>query len=184
MNTGPVIYRYAYALLRFIKETGAGEKVYSQACTLVHGMSEVRQLAEAVMKHPELSLERKTELLASALGEDMSVELKRFTSLVFRNNRMELYGRMLNSFIEQYRQANSIKVGLLVTARPVPGLKERLQDVLGKKTGSEVFLEEKTDPSVLGGFVLDVDDLRLDASVSGQFRKLRRELIENNNRIV
>ena len=71
-----------------------------------------------------------------------------------------------------------------MTARPVPGLKERLQDVLGKKTGSEVFLEEKTDPSVLGGFVLDVDDLRLDASVSGQFRKLRRELIENNNRIV
>ena len=47
-----------------------------------------------------------------------------------------------------------------------------------------MILDEDIDPSVLGGFVLSIEDLRMDASVAGQFRMLRRELIDNNNRIV
>jgi len=75
-------------------------------------------------------------------------------------------------------------VGRLVTARPIAGLKEKLQNILSERTGASVELDEAVDTSVLGGFILDIDDLRMDASVSGQFRLLRRELIDNNNRIV
>ena len=71
-----------------------------------------------------------------------------------------------------------------MTAAPVAGLKDRLQAALSEKTGVSVILEEDVDPEILGGFVLSIDDLRMDASVEGQFRLLRRELIDNNNRIV
>jgi F-type H+-transporting ATPase subunit delta len=91
---------------------------------------------------------------------------------------------MLYSFIEQYRRANAIMVGKIVTAAPVAGLKERLQAALAERHGTSVVLEEEVDPEILGGFVLSVDDVRMDASVEGQFRLLRRELIDNNNRIV
>ena len=74
--------------------------------------------------------------------------------------------------------------GKLVTAAPVAGLKERLQDALTEKTGVSVLLDEAVNPEILGGFVLNIDDYRVDASVEGQFRLLRRELIDNNNRIV
>ena len=47
-----------------------------------------------------------------------------------------------------------------------------------------MLLEEDVNPEILGGFVLNIDDLMMDASVEGQFRLLRRELIDNNNRIV
>ena len=50
--------------------------------------------------------------------------------------------------------------------------------------GVTVILEERLDPTVSGGFVLNVGDLRMDASVSAQFRQLRHELIDNDNRIV
>ena len=65
MNTGPIAHRYAKALLKF----SAGEHTYSQACVLVLRMQEIRQLADAVQKHPEVTLERKLEILESALGE-------------------------------------------------------------------------------------------------------------------
>ena len=184
MNTGPIAHRYAKALLKFVQEAGAGEKVYSQACVLVHRMQEIRQLADVIQKHPEVSPERKLEIFDCALGESMASELRRFVMLVFENRRMEHFERILYSFVEQYRSANSIMVGRLVTACPVAGLKNSLQEVLSGKMGVTVVLDEDVDPSVLGGFVLNIGDLRMDASVEGQFRRLRRELIENNNRIV
>ena len=180
MNTGPIAHRYAKALLKF----AAGDAIYSQACVLVFRMQGLRQLADAVQKHPEIPLERKLELLASALGEPMDAQLRRFVVLVHEHKRIEYLERMLYSFIEQYRSANSIMVGKLVTAVPVPGLKDRLQELLSAKTGLSVLLDEDIDPSVLGGFVIDIEDHRMDASVAGQFRLLRRELIDNNNRIL
>lgn len=184
MNTGPIAHRYAKAALKYAQDTGSGDMIYSQACVLVLRMQEIRQLADAVQKHPEVSLERKLEILESALGEPMADALRRFVVLVYEHKRIEHFERMLYSFIEQYREANAIMVGKLVTAAPVAGLKERLQTALSEKTSVSVLLDEETDPEILGGFVLNIDDLRVDASVEGQFRLLRRELIDNNNRIV
>ena len=184
MNTGPIAHRYAKALLKFVRETGAGEKVYSQACVLALRMQEYRQLADVIEKHPELPLVRKKEILEAALGESLSAELSRFVSLVHEHGRMDCFERMLYSFVEQYRSANAIKVGTLVTACPVIGLTERLQDILSERTGSTVLLEDELNPAILGGFVLKIDDLLMDASVEGHFRLLRRELIDNTNRIV
>jgi F-type H+-transporting ATPase subunit delta len=184
MNTGPIAHRYAKALLKYVQENRTGEEVYSQAGLLVLRMQGLRQLADAVQKHPELSLERKLTILDSALGAPMADPLRKFTALVYKQGRIEIFDRMLYSFIEQYRAATGIKVGRLVTAVPVPGLKDRLQSILGEQTGASVILEEKVSPDILGGFILNVDDLRMDASVEGQLRLLRRRLIDNNNRIV
>lgn len=184
MNTGLIAQRYAKALLKLVQESDAGEKVYSQACVLVHRMQEIRQLADVIQKHPEVSLEKKTEILDSALGEPMAPQLHRFVSLIHQNRRIEHFGRMLYSFMDQYRTQNNIKVGNLITASPVSGLKDRLQQVLSERMGVTVILEERLDPTVSGGFVLNVGDLRMDASVSAQFRQLRHELIDNDNRIV
>lgn len=184
MNTGPIAHRYAKALLKYVQENRTGEEVYSQAGLLVLRMQGLRQLADAVQKHPELSLERKLTILDSALGAPMADPLRKFTALVYKQGRIEIFDRMLYSFIEQYRAATGIKVGRLVTAVPVPGLKDRLQSILGEQIGASVILEETVSPDILGGFILNVDDLRMDASVEGQLRLLRRRLIDNNNRIV
>lgn len=55
---------------------------------------------------------------------------------------------------------------------------------MSRCTGGEVSLNEKVDDSLIGGFVLQVDDLRIDASVAGQFRRIRNSLVDNDNRII
>ena len=91
---------------------------------------------------------------------------------------------MLWAFIEQYRQENNIKVGSLVTATEIAGLRESLEDQFSENSGAVVFLEEKIDPDILGGFILEMDGYRLDASVESYLARIRSQLVESNNRIV
>ena len=184
MNAGIIASRYAKALLKFVQETGNGDKVYAQAGVLALRMQEYRQLEDYIGHHPEISLEKKLLLLETALGEPMAMELTRFVGLVVSRRRTYFFLRMLYAFLSLYREACNIKVGRLITALPAEGLKERMEELFHDKTGAEVRLEMKVDPEILGGFVFELDDWRLDASVEGQFRKIKAKLIDNNNRIV
>lgn len=184
MNVGVVAYRYGKALLKYVQENGSGEKVYSQALQLVGRMSSVEQLRDVLENRDDVSLDRKVKLLEAALEYPLEPELLRFVHLVYDRRRLDLISRMLHSFIDQYRESNNIRTGHLVTAIPADGLKRRLESIFSEKTGAEVSLSEDVDPDIMGGFIFDLGDFRLDASVESRLRKIRDGLIEKNNRIV
>ncbi len=184
MNAGVVASRYAKALLRFVQETGNGDKVYAQAGILVLRLEELRQLKDYIENHNEISLEKKHQLLETALGEPVSMEMSRFLTLVAAHKRTEFFLRMLYDFIAQYREANNIRVGRFITALPAEGLKERMESVFHDRTGADIQLEMEVNPEILGGFIFELDGWRLDASVENQFREIHRKLIEKNSRLV
>ncbi len=184
MNTGTLASRYAKALLKFVQETGNGDKVYSQAGVLVLRMEELKEFSDFILKRDDVGTDDKIRLMETALGEPMSMEINRFVDLVVSRRRTEYLLRMLYSFLDQYRDANNIKVGTLTTARPAEGLKERMEKLFHEKTGADVLIEMKVDSDILGGFIFEIDDWMVDGSVEGQFRRIRRQLIEKNNRIV
>lgn len=184
MNEGIVSSRYAKALLKFVQETGNGDKVYTQTGILVLRMEEIPQLRDYVLKHDEIGLRDRLRLLEAAVGEPLCMELSRFVTLVTQRGRMEYFMRMLYSFIARYREANNIKVGRLITACPAEGLKERMEEMFHERTGASVRLEMKVNPEIIGGFIFELDDWRLDGSVENHFRLIRRQLIEKNTRIV
>lgn len=184
MNSGVIASRYAKALLMYADESGAGDRVYSQACVLGLRLLEIRQLKELVENNIGLQIGDRLGLLQSALGEELAPELVTFVNLVDSKRRMEFFCRILYSFIALYRRKHNIKVGTVVCAAPVDGLKERLELLFHERTGADIQLDEKINPDILGGFIFEMDGYRLDASVETQFRMIRRQLIEKNNRIV
>lgn len=183
MNSGPVAYRYAKALLKYVQESGYGDKVYSQVCSLVHVMEELPQLAD-VMTSSDISVDMKISLMTTALGEDADPAVVNFLKLVSTNRRQDYFLRILLAFVDQYRHANNIMVGSLVTAVEIDGLKESLEVMLGQKTSAQVYLDSSVNPEILGGFIFELDGCRLDASVEGKLAQVRRQLVEPNNRIV
>lgn len=184
MNAGIIAARYAKAFLEYIREEGSGDKVYPQTVELVRAMNEVPQLKDYITDTLDISLNQKLSLLSAALQRPLDPSISRFLKLVTDQRRLEYFPRMLLSFVEQYRAANNIKVGTLTTASMQEGLRQRLEKDLSRKTGSEVILHETTDESLIGGFVLELDGMRADGSVADQFRRIRNELVENNNRII
>ena len=71
-----------------------------------------------------------------------------------------------------------------MTATQMDGLKERIENRLHDSTGAQVHLEENINPDIIGGFVFELDGLRLDASVQSSLARIRSQLVESDNRIV
>ena len=184
MNAGIIASRYAKAFLKFVQGKGTGEKVYSQVCTLVRLLNELPQLKAYIENPSDISVDRKTGLLSAGLEAPLDASIVRFLKMVTVHRRIEYFPRMLLSFIEQYRKENNIKVGQIVAATPNEGLSERLENIFHDMTGAEVHLDEKVAPELIGGFVFELDGYRLDASVRSHLDRIRRQLVEKNNRIV
>jgi F-type H+-transporting ATPase subunit delta len=53
---------------------------------------------------------------------------------------------------------------------------ERIRDVLSKRTGKDIVLEVKQDPSLIGGLVTQIGDLVLDGSIRTQLLNMRESL--------
>ena len=69
-------------------------------------------------------------------------------------------------------------------SEPSERLLQRLKALVKSKTGDDVIIEVDVDPSLVGGFVFDIDDYLLDASVKRQLDLIREQFIERNRRII
>ena len=184
MNTGVVSKRFAKALLLYSFQQGKEEKVYEEVKNLAHSYHMVPKLRKAV-DNPVLDEEKKLALLKEAAGgKDVSDELMRFFRLVLDGKRESFLQFIAWSFIDQYRAKKNIRVGKLVTAVESPKLVDKLESMIGKDTGSNVELTTVVDPSIIGGFVMEISGYRMDASVANQLERMKGEFIARNRRIV
>ena len=187
MNRSIVITRYATALLKFVRESGGdGAVVCSEAETLIRALHDVPDLRRMVAAETDVvSAFDKKKLLQSALGNRISPELSRFLTLLNRNGRMSLVEDILRDFVLLYRRSIGVRKAHLTTARePSERLLQRLKALVKQKTGEDVLIEVDVDPSLVGGFVFDLDEYLMDASVKRQLDLIREQFIEKNRRII
>ena len=186
MNRSLVITRYARTLVKYVADTGHGDIVASEADVLVRALHDVPDLSRAVQAADDVvSPFDKKKLLQSALGNRMSQELSRFLTLLNRNGRMSMVADILRDFIDLYYRSIGIrKAHLTVVQEPSQRLLQRLRALVKQKSGDDVRLEVGIDPSLVGGFVFDIDDYLLDASVKRQLDLIREQFIERNRRII
>ncbi|MBQ9193856.1 MAG: F0F1 ATP synthase subunit delta [Bacteroidales bacterium] len=185
MNTGIVVTRYARALVLYVRETGQGDLVCAQAEKLFLALSEVGDLDRMMRAQDVVPGEEKIRLLETAAGAPLAAPLERFLRLLLDKGRMGLVREILHDFVDQYRRSIGIrKAHLTVVSEPSETLLERLRALVRAQTGDEVVIDVDIDPSLVGGFVFDVDDYLLDASVSHQLELIRSQFIERNRRII
>lgn len=186
MNRSIVVSRYATALVKYVREGGQGAVVCSEAETLLKALHDVPDLQRMMEAASDvISAFDKKKLLQSALGNRMSPEMSRFLTLLNRNGRMDLVTDILRAFITQYRRSIGVRKAHLTTARePSERLLQRLKALVQEKTGDDVVIEVDVDPSIVGGFVFDMDNALLDASVKRQLDLIREQFVERNRRII
>lgn len=185
MNIGIVRTRYAEALVKYVRETGRGEAVCAQAERLAHVLSEVPDLARMVASRDVVADARKMELIRTAVGEPMEPELERFVGLLMQNGRIGLLHQVLLDFLVRYRRSIGVRKAVLKVACPPPdSLLEELKALVRQHSGEEALIEVVVDPSLIGGFIFDIDDAMIDTSVATQLERIRIQYIEKNRRIV
>ena len=84
---------------------------------------------------------------------------------------------MANSYITLYRKQNNIIRGKLTTAVPVSvDVKSKMQRMVENMTNGTVEFETEVDADIMGGFVLEYDTYRMDASVKNRLREILQQL--------
>lgn len=170
-TTGLIASRYARALLEFSTQRGTSAQVFA----------EVQRLRKAIADE---QICKGDDGILSACIDGLGDEMQRFLSLVIANRRADMLPFILHSFVEQYRKANGITTALLTTAVLSPELEAKLKQLLAGRGYRQVDFSSHVDTDLIGGFVLQVDDLLLDASVKSQLQTLREQLAEKNKRII
>ena len=84
---------------------------------------------------------------------------------------------MANSYITLYRQQKNVIRGKLITAVAVaPETEQRMRQMVEQKTNGNVEFETEVNPEIIGGFILEYDTYRMDASVQSKLRTILSEL--------
>lgn len=172
MNNGKISIRYAKALLSSAKEAKVEEKVYSEMTTLESAFTQIQLLKQA-MTNPTLTKEEKIKLLNSVFNNKASKLTQGFITLVVENGREDYFHRIALSFQELYRKDKNIVVTHLTTAIELDEpLKKKIINSVEEQENSKVELRTEVNPDIIGGYILDIDGKRLDASIIRQLSKL------------
>lgn len=176
MNTGVISVRYARALMKSANAQGAKDEVYADMQTLAQSYLKVRQLRSAI-DNPMLPKEDKQKLLLSACGGNPCQLTQTFIDVVIKEGRENLIQFMANSYVTLYREEKNIISGRLITAVAVSDeTQNKMRQMVEKRTNATVEFQTEVNPDIIGGFILEYDTFRMDASVQSQLRTILKEL--------
>ena len=176
MEIGVISVRYARALLKSATEQGIEKQVYEEMQTLSQSYLKVPELRFTI-DNPMLEKSKKEALLVTAAGGDISPLTKRFISLVLSEDRESTIHFMAASYVTLYRKHNNITRGKLITAVPVtPQIERRMRQKVESRTNGTVEFQTEVNPEIIGGYILEYDTYRLDASIQNQLRSILTQL--------
>jgi F-type H+-transporting ATPase subunit delta len=124
-----------------------------------------------------LSKDKKQALLLTAAGRKPSDLMKVFIGLVLKEDRESVMQFIANSYVTLYRQQKNVIRGRLITAAAVsPETEQKMRQMVESKTNGTVEFESQVNPDIIGGFILEYDTYRMDASVKTKLNSILNTL--------
>ena len=176
MDIGVISMRYARALLKSATDQKQEDAVYQEMMTVAKSYLDVPALRHTI-DNPMLSKDKKEALLLVAAGEKPCELTKAFIALVLKEDRENVMQFMANSYITLYRKQKNVIRGKLTTAARVSvETEQKMREMVESKTNGTVEFETEVDPDIIGGFILEYDTFRMDASVKSKLNTILTQL--------
>jgi F-type H+-transporting ATPase subunit delta len=166
---------YARSLFDVAKEHDEVDEIHDQLGEFADALDASREL-QMFFFSPYFSSEEKKDGIDKIVqgGNERFVN---FLKLVAERHRVPVIFRMRREFDALWREENRMLEVRLTSARP---LGDELVESIGRRieeqTGQQIDLDANVDPDVIGGLVLRVGDVVMDASVRGRLERLRKEV--------
>ena len=176
-----ITLRYAKALYLKAEEDNVLDDVLKDSQLIRVTFSENAELEE-VIRYPLIYPSKKQDILKSLFESRIQPVTLRFLFLIVENNRGNYIRDILRNFTDIYNESQGIKTVSLTTAVKV-GKKEEesIKNLVKKYFGAhKVDFTETIDKKIIGGFIIQIEDQLLDASVRRQLEKVRYNLTHRN----
>lgn len=179
MHSVKAASRYARSLLQLATEQGNLETVSGDMRFIHNACKDSRELM-LLLKSPIINPGKKLNILTAVFREhicDLTYEILKILS---RKRRENLLYDIAGEFFLQYQKLKGETFVKVTSAVPLTEIqKEKIRILLSKITGLKAEIKEKLDPSLLGGILIEAGDLRMDLSVSGRLKKVKKEFEMN-----
>lgn len=184
MNTGKISARYAKAVYDFASVQKEEKTVYEEMKYLIKSF-QVFPLLKETMENPTVSSQEKEKILTTAAGISISRSFSQFLSLIRANQRETYVMHIALMYGDYYRKQKGIISGKLLSAEPVmTEVIEKMKTLIIAGSDRSVDFDVETDPSLVGGFIIEIDSNLLDASIKSQLKRIRYQLTEKNKNLL
>jgi F-type H+-transporting ATPase subunit delta len=166
---------YASALFSLATEQDLADTIYQDMLLLADVLQHNPEL-RYVMASPVIKGSKKKAIFEALFGSQLHDLTIRFLYLMIKSFRIILLKEISQQVIKLYKDYKGIRTVHLRTAVEINEvMRMKFQNKLREVLHSEVDLVEVTDPGIIGGFVLQLDDNRYDASFRSKLDKLDRQ---------
>ncbi|MDQ3726138.1 MAG: ATP synthase F1 subunit delta [Actinomycetota bacterium] len=166
---------YAEALFDVGRDKGKLDSLQQQLGEVADAVDSNREL-QVFFFSPYLSSTEKEEGLARAIT-GAEPELINFLKLLVDKHRMTEIFRIRREFDELWKQENRrIDVTVTSAVELDPAVVAKIGQEVERQTGEKVDLSSEVDADILGGIVLQVGNMVLDASIRSRLEKLRKSV--------
>jgi len=153
------------------------DRIHDELGEFADALADNREL-QVFFFSPYFSSQEKKDGIAK-LVTDADENFVRFLELLAERHRVPAVFRIRRAFDEMWAEENKL---LPVTVTSAVELDDQLVEDIGKRiteqTDRKVDLSSKVDPDVLGGIVLQVGNMVLDASVRNRLEQLRKQVVK------
>ncbi len=173
--------RYAKSILDLAVERGQLDTVYNDMLFLREVCRMSRELVN-VLKSPIIRTEKKMHILEAITAGKISPLTTAFNKLMMNKQREAYLPEIVTAFIDQYKVYKGIQTVKLTTAVPVSEeLKQSILDKVGTtRQGLKLELHTEVKEELIGGFVLEIGDELIDASIAFDLHKIKKQFQNND----
>lgn len=171
-----IIRRYAQAILAVASGEGLLEQV-EEEMSLIREMLTGSNALRQFLKNTQITPGEKQKTVMEIFENKVSGVVLQQIALVILQKRGDLLLNIIDELFRLAAESRKKKIGRIITAIPIPEtVEKRLEEVLSEFMGTAILLKNSVDSSILGGFILQIDDKIIDASIQGQLGRLREEI--------
>ena len=170
---------YALALYEISKENSTLDKSESEMRSLKQLLNTNSNFKEMVLS-PMISKENKQIVLFKiAEQNNFSLSTKKFIGFVANKNRLFFIEKIIESFLNLVSNSKGELSAKLVSSKELTVEEKKIiQDQLSSDFKSPLNIEYKYEPNLIGGLIIQIGSIMVDASIKTKLKKLETKMVE------
>ena len=167
--------RYAKALLELAIEQNKTTEVSNDMKAFLEAYDSTREF-QLFLDNPIIKADKKAEIIKEVFS-NFDVLTSSFINLIIKNRREGALAQIAESYGMQLNKHLGIIPVTIVSAQKLEAATKKtiLSKLEAYMTGT-LEVEEKIDPSIIGGFIIEMGDTQIDASIANKIKNLKVSL--------
>tara|TARA_B100000029_G_scaffold13081_1_gene13667 strand:+ start:3914 stop:4471 length:558 start_codon:yes stop_codon:yes gene_type:complete len=170
---------YALALYQLAKENSELDKVENEMNGLKKLLIDSLDFKDMIL-NPTVQKEEKKNVISSITqSNNFSATSKKFLGFLTIKNRLFFLNQIIESFLNFLTSSKGELKAKLLSSKKLSKIEiEKIENDLSTDFKSPIKIEYKHEPNLVGGLIIQVGSIMVDASIKNKLKQLEKSMIE------